>query len=82
MSREIDEEKGMLLEIMTGPLKGQLRRVQRDGATVGRATENTIRWGQVGYSVSTGDSFLKHLTFSMDRLNGVRDAGSSILMNG
>lgn len=43
MSREIDEERGMLLEIMTGPLEGELRRVRRDGATVGRATENTIR---------------------------------------
>lgn len=50
----------MLLEIMTGPLKGELRRVQRDGATVGRATENTIRWEPVEYSFSRGDSFPKH----------------------
>lgn len=41
--REIDEERGMLLEIVAGPLKGERRRVQRDGATVGRATDSTIR---------------------------------------
>lgn len=40
---EIDEERGMLLEIVAGPLKGERRRVRRDGATVGRATESTIR---------------------------------------
>ena len=33
----------MLLEIVEGPLKGETRRVLRDGATLGRATENTIR---------------------------------------
>lgn len=41
--REIDEERGMLLEIVAGPLKGERRRVRRDGATVGRATDSTIR---------------------------------------
>ncbi|CAN0439808.1 unnamed protein product [Ectocarpus sp. 12 AP-2014] len=40
---EIDEDKGMLLEIVAGPLKGQKRRVQKDGANIGRATESTIR---------------------------------------
>ncbi|CAN0381503.1 unnamed protein product, partial [Ectocarpus sp. 8 AP-2014] len=39
---EIDEDKGMLLEIVAGPLKGQKRRVQKDGANIGRATESTI----------------------------------------
>lgn len=33
----------MLLEIVAGPLKGEMRRVHRDGATMGRATESTIR---------------------------------------
>lgn len=42
--REIDEEAGMLLEIVAGPLKGEERRVCKEGATVGRATENTIRY--------------------------------------
>ncbi|CAM9694934.1 unnamed protein product [Pylaiella littoralis] len=39
---EIDEERGMLLEIVAGPLKGEMRRVHRGGATVGRATDSTI----------------------------------------
>ncbi|CAM9858483.1 unnamed protein product, partial [Scytosiphon promiscuus] len=39
---EIDEEAGMLLEIVAGPLKGESRRIHRDGASVGRATDSTI----------------------------------------
>lgn len=41
--REIDEERGMLLEIVAGPLKGERRRIQREGASIGRAVDNTIR---------------------------------------
>lgn len=33
----------MLLEIVAGPLKGERRRIQREGATIGRAIDNTIR---------------------------------------
>ncbi|CAM9608520.1 unnamed protein product [Chrysoparadoxa australica] len=37
-----DEEGAMFLEVIAGPLKGERRRIMRDGATVGRATENSI----------------------------------------
>lgn len=45
----------MLLEIVAGPLKGQKRRVQKDGANIGRATESTIRYvlGSVSVGAST-----------------------------
>ncbi|CAN0044625.1 unnamed protein product, partial [Choristocarpus tenellus] len=41
-AKEIDEQGGMVLDIIAGPLRGEQRRVFQEGATVGRATENTI----------------------------------------
>ncbi|CAM9167736.1 unnamed protein product [Phaeothamnion confervicola] len=37
-----DDEGAMMLELLSGPLKGERRRVWTEGATVGRATENSI----------------------------------------
>ncbi len=37
-----DKEGCLMLEILSGPLKGERRRVPKDGATLGRSTENNI----------------------------------------
>ncbi len=37
-----DDEGCLMLEILSGPLKGERRRVSKDGATLGRSTDNNI----------------------------------------
>ncbi len=37
-----DEEGCMMLEILSGPLKGERRRISKGGATLGRSTDNSI----------------------------------------
>ncbi len=37
-----DKEGYLMLEILSGPLKGELRRIPREGATLGRSTDNAI----------------------------------------
>ncbi len=37
-----DREGCLMLEILSGPLKGEKRRISREGATLGRSTDNAI----------------------------------------